>query len=365
MKVLYDHQIFSRQKYGGISRYFCEIIKYYIAAGDPTVEVAIKYPKNMYFRSVDKGHTHVNRPWGLDCLLSKPKKINQRVSQRVLRKGDYDLFHPTYHRPYFLKCLKNKPFVLTIHDLIHEVFQDTYGGAKKAIECKKSLIKRADHIIVISLNTKKDLLKYYGVPENKVSVIYDATSLGDLSAETPSDSIPKRYVLFVGGRRSSKNFQVFLKATVPLLREDEGLRIVCAGGRNFSEQELALLQSLRVSDRILHVLPSDGQMAWLYRHALTLVYPSLYEGFGLPVLEAFSCDCPAIISRRSSLPEVGGDAAEYIDPESEDSIRSAVQRVIYSQELRESLIAKGRLQNENFSWGKTAEQTHSVYKQLV
>jgi glycosyltransferase involved in cell wall biosynthesis len=159
---------------------------------------------------------------------------------------------------------------------------------------------------------------------------------------------------------------LFLEAVVPVLQDDAGLHVICAGGKGFSASEQAQLEAQRVSGRFVHLpLVSDDQLAALYGKAGAFVFPSLYEGFGIPVLESFACDCPAILSSTSSLPEVGGEAACYFDPADAESLRTAITRVMYDGSFRTELVARGRERLKQFSWEHTAEQTRLCYESIL
>lgn len=364
MKVLFDHQIFGRQVYGGISRYFYELLQQFWAANILELEISIKYAKCVYLQTIKGCCPWLRSTHGWDTYFSKIKKINARLTQKRLKAGDYDVFHPTYYDPYFRDTLGDKPFVITVHDLTHEVFQDDYVIENRVIEQKQQLIHAAAHIIAVSQNTKKDLQRFYHIPSDKISVIYEACSLDQVTATPPIEAIPETYLLFVGARRKYKNFNTFLSSMPPLLRQLPSLHIVCVGGRPFTEEEQNLFASHQIADQVRWLSPSDGQMVWLYQHAQALVYPSLYEGFGLPILEAFSCDCPTIVSNVSSLPEVAGDAALYIDPTSTSSIQEQVSRLLENPSLRQEAIHAGRKQLQQFTWAKTARETEAVYRSV-
>ena len=174
----------------------------------------------------------------------------------------------------------------------------------------------------------------------------------DDAGSNTGDPLPEKYLLFVGDRSLYKNFYLFAEAVAPLVKTDPGLRLVCVGGRPFSGQENAFFRYHGLDGKVDYQQVNDTTLAGLYRGAIAFVYPSLYEGFGIPVLEAFSCDCPAILSNTSSLPEVGGDAAAYFDPKDASSIRETVCRVVCDRGLREKMIARGRERLDGLLLGK-------------
>jgi len=367
LRVLYDHQILDSQIHGGISRYFVELLRHAWQAGAPTCRLAALLSNNDYLRDAPfpgpkrffpgvrwlrKGNhiTAVNRRWSLHCLA----------------RGDFDLFHPTYYGTYFLPLLGSKPFVLTIYDMIHELYPNASGSSGRTAERKKLLAERAAGIIAISESTRQDVIRLLGVPPWKVRTIHLGGPAVVERILAPPPRLAGPYVLFVGQRGDYKNFATFLSAMAPLLRDDPGLRVVCAGGRAFSAEEVEAGRGLGVEGRVLHVPgPSDGALASLYQHARAFAFPSRYEGFGLPVLEAFAFGCPAVLARSSSLPEIGGDAAAYFDPASEDSIRDAMGRVLSDERLRHEMTAAGRRRAREFSWERTAQETWAYYAELA
>jgi glycosyltransferase involved in cell wall biosynthesis len=358
LKILFDHQIFLSQKYGGVSRYFVELMKEFDKI-EVEYSLTIKYCNNAYIQEVKEV-----KKFKENKLSSKIfYYFSQFVQNQKLKKSEFDIFHPTYYNPYFLKNL-DEPYVLTVYDFMHEKFADMFDQNDKNIHWKKKASLKADRLIAISENTKKDIIKYYGVAEDKIDVVYLASSL--VPMDNPVDIVtPKEYILFVGNRGRYKNFQNFIEAITPLLKEQRDLYVVCAGGEEFYAGEIELFKSLGIEDRVLRYYIDDDILAHLYQNALFFIFPSLYEGFGIPVLEAFNCNCPVALSNQGSLPEVGGEAVEYFDPYSKDSIYEAVSKLLKDESRRGELIAKGKTQAKKFSWENVAKQTFAVYNKLL
>jgi len=292
--------------------------------------------------------------------------LNVRESQKKLTHQDFDLFHPTFYNPYFLDFLGRKPFVLTVYDMITELFPDMYPGQEKISTWKIDLIQKANRIITISENTKNDIIRFCDIDENSIEVV----PLGNPFTETvpekpPVKELPEKYLLFVGKRPFYKNFDRFIRAVAYLLIMDPKLSVICAGSTPFTLNEKRLFKELEISSQVSHIPATDPVLVSLYKKALAFVYPSLYEGFGISVLEAFSCGCPAIISKTSSLPEVGGKAAIYFDPEDELSIRESIKKVIYDKSLRNILTNEGFLRVKKFTWEQTALNTLKIYKSIL
>ena len=230
---------------------------------------------------------------------------------------------------------------------------------------KKNVIECATKIIAISDNTKTDIIRFYDIDPQKIEVIPLATSL---RINTPDNTLnlPQKYILFVGNRRVYKNFTFFINSISSFLREEKDLFLVCAGGGVLSKNEIRLLEDLRIRRKVLYYpVISDGTLSYLYRKAILFAFPSLYEGFGIPVLEAFSCGCPVAASNCSSLPEVGGDAVNYFDPKNSASIQKVVEDIVHNPSVQDSLRARGYERLKLFSWEKTALNTKKVYDNLL
>jgi len=330
-------------------------------------ELSLRYSNNYYLKELDnlpyktffKRHSFKGKYRLLNI-------INKKISEKYISKGDYDLFHPTYYDPYFLDFLNGKPFVLTILDMIHEIFPEIFPLKDKTSERKKLLAQKAAKIIAISENTKRDIIKFLGIGENKIEVIYLGNSLKiKKDIKTINIKIPEKYILFVGSRRGYKNFELFIEVISPLINDDNKLNIVCAGGGKFNNKEIEKLKNLKIKDKVFYYSGSDSILAYLYQKAVAFIFPSLYEGFGIPVLESFASGCPVICSKTSSLPEVAGDAVIYFDPTDKLSMLNSIKKVIYDDELRKQLMDKGIERVKEFTWKKTAEKTKKIYEEIL
>lgn len=364
MKIFFDHQTFSQQNYGGISRYFCELIAgINNQSGSHPAHLSLLFSNNAYLK--EKGLQALPFFPGQPFSRTQPHiyRFNKWYNQLEMRTRSYDIFHATYYEPYFFEHIRKRPTVVTFLDMIHEKYHTTFpelAADHKVMAWKKEIVNRATAIIAISENTKRDLVDYYGIPPERVRVIYLGSSV---SVETPQDSAQNPYLLFVGNRGMYKNFLAFIRAVAPLLRSTN-VRVICAGGGAFSPEETAILQQLNLTQLVVQQPITDATLRQLYGQALAFVFPSLYEGFGIPVLEAFACNCPCVLSNRSSLPEVAGSAALYFDPDDPDSIRHTVERILYHPNLRQQLAGQGREQLQQFSWARTVQETLDLYQSL-
>lgn len=378
MKVLFDSQIFGEQKIGGISRYYYELIK---NSNDYSTELSIKYSNNLYLNQ-DEDFSKIgslseykiiskienlnfkgkNRIINLLKKKLDKNKLNQKISLKTIQKGNYDIFHPTYYNPYFLSAI-NKPFVVTVYDMIHEKFPHYFPKNDRTTINKKLLCDNANAIIAISESTKKDLIEYFSIDENKIKVIHLSSNLNILKA-TPPKGITKEYILFIGSRFGYKNFKNFILGSIKTLNENKELSIVCTGSP-LNKEEQTFLNELNILNRVHICFVNDEELTYLYSNAVLFIFPSMYEGFGIPALEAFTCNCPAILSDTSSLKEIGEDAAVYIDPNDVKDIENKISNVVNDRSLREKLKLKGKEQLKKFSWSKCRKEHLIAYEAIL
>lgn len=295
-------------------------------------------------------------------LFAIPNKI---LCDKHMFLSDVDIYHPTYYRN-GLKKKKKTAIVITVYDMIHELYPDQFIDSWFVIKAKKRAISIADVIITISENTKNDLIKIYNVPESKIKVVYLASSLRSSSPTTIDElkevyGLKRPYILYVGDRRTYKNFKCLINSYIDNFSDEFDL--ICFGGGKLKKEELKNINS-SISNNIIQLSGSDDLLASLYKHAFCFVYPSLYEGFGIPPLEAMSMGCPVIASNVSSIPEVVGNAAILFDPHSNDELINAI-RSLYDESKRKDLIKSGFEQEKKFSWDKMAKETLEVYKAII
>jgi glycosyltransferase involved in cell wall biosynthesis len=369
MKIAFDHQIFTTQKYGGVSRYIVNLSKELLLLNQD-VKIFSTLFINKYLNTIKKGNIKgygpVNYPEKLSKLLMI---INNYTTNKEINKWKPSLIHETYYSKIITSDFKS-PKILTVHDMIHETFANQPAMISKnmrVLEDKKKSILRADQIICVSENTKKDLLNFYNIDQNKISVIHLAVD--DNFKSHPNDKIfdtmEAPYLLFVGKRGGYKNFISFILSIAKSDKLKNDFKIIYFGGDYFSNSDIAYFKKLGLKEnQIIQKNGSDHLLKSLYQNAKAFVYPTFYEGFGLPPLEAMANNCPVIASNRGSIPEILGDAAEYFEPDSIDSIIHAIKNVVYSEQRTKELIKKGSNRCTFFSWNQTARKTLDLYRKM-
>jgi glycosyltransferase involved in cell wall biosynthesis len=282
------------------------------------------------------------------------------------------VFHATEH---LLLPLHGVDSILTVHDLIfrhmpehHKRLNRWYLNLAMPLFCR-----RATHIIAISEQTRRDLMSAYGIPAGKITVIYEAAdprfrvrSAEVIAASRARYRLPERYLLFVGTIEPRKNLNRLLSAFERLHAEGltDGLVIVGKRGWLYDDFFAALEHSPARAAVLFPGYVPDEDLPAVYTGAQILVMPSMYEGFGLPLLEAMACGAPVACSNRSSLPEIAGDAALLFDPTDPDGIGDALRRILRDADLQSRLKEAGLHQAGQFSWSRAAQETLAIYRRL-
>jgi glycosyltransferase involved in cell wall biosynthesis len=368
-KIIYDYQIFAVQEYGGISRYYHEIASRIAKMPDFDLQILCPLYVNEYFEEYSSNQ-NIRKGWKIKNI---PKTyilkqiLNQTISNLSIDRSGKDIIHETLHTSdRFIGSKKNKR-VVTVYDTIDEKFAASRDPHGRLAREKAIAVERADRIICVSESTRKDLIEILKVDESKISTIYVAAT-PDISLGKEDRHIPRldrSYLLYVGIRTDYKNFNRLLEAYYHSQRLNRDFQLVCFGGGAFSSEEKAQINSYQLEDKVIQISGDDNKLAYLYRRATAFVYPSLYEGFGMPPLEAMAFNCPVICSNISSIPEVVGDAGEYFDPYDVDSIIDAIEKVVYSDNRSNHLKQLGQVRSKVFSWDLCAKQTSEVYRSLL
>lgn len=353
MKVLFDHQIFCFQ-YGGASKYFAMLIN---SLPPDSWTTSSLFSVNEYVREKGLFKTFQKRFRGQNFLSDY---FNRPYTNYLLRKGDYDVFHQTNFGTYCLKTLGSKPMVTTYHD----ANLSSIDPHPEIVSKQKVSLERADAVICVSQNTKKDMLELFNVDDSKVHVIYHGIELPNIEKINHQPLFGFPYILFVGRRSAYKNFVRLSQAFAIVHEKFPDIHLVCSS-LPFSNEELKMFQELGITEYVHYICANEQDMLRLYRDALFFIYPSLYEGFGMPILESWACGCPTIVSNSSCFPEIAANAALYFNPLDVDEMVDRMINVVVDESLRYDLIRKGHERVRLFSWEKTAKAHMNIYDMLV
>lgn len=346
--ILLDNIIFELQSQGGITNVWKAVVKQ-----------AVQSEMNIGFLGVFP-EEEMNGKNDIQIFpdLKLPLYIRRYLD---VSRPKSKIFHSSYFRVCRSKATKN---VVTVHDFTYEKF-DKGLRQKVHLYQKKRALHNADAIICISENTKKDLLDYHPeIDSNIISVIYNGFD-DEVFYPVDKDTSHDNYFLSVGGRNIHKNFDFTLHLMQHDFVKKMGTKLLIVGGGPMSDEHKGFIEKHGLTSKIEHRLGvSDQELNLLYNRAMALIYPSYYEGFGIPPLEALAAGCPVISSDNSSLPEVLGDCGLYIEV---DDSASAIPHIrsLQDSQFRSQLIKRGFVQAANFSWEKTGQQTLDVYKNLL
>ena len=333
---------------------------------------------------IDKTNTYtlLGREKALSKYVQKPNvSITEfhspiySISEQViepLKLWDVEFLHcPHYNIP----VIYEGEMIVTVHDLIHLIFPQ-FLKHRAAYFYAKSLFKlmaiRSKKIIAVSENTKADIVNYLGVKEDKVVVIYNGVSeifKKDASKEECEKlrhklNLHAKYILNISNMKAHKNIETLIEAYSKLRKKGIEQKLLLAGGKKERVKELQVYaEQFNVAEDIIFIQNIDFEdLPVLYRICDVFVFPSLYEGFGLPLVEAMASGVPVVTSNVSSMPEVVGNAGITIEPSNADSLAEAIEKVISDNKLRENMIKTGIKQVEKFNWRNTAKKTLEVYE---
>lgn len=379
MKVLYDYQAFDIQRSGGVSNVFSLLVEEVKKKID--VKVGITSTDNLYM--LNQGYPNSKQVYAGLVKIGKVdehqtkfedidwKKVNRIYSKNAIQRGDYDVFHPTHYEPYFLDYGLNKPYVVTVHDLAFErlrnYIQFNESMCLADFEKRRAIMESASKVVAISEATKKDIIDIYKVPENKIEVVYNAYR------ELPENYVYNNpfdfpYILYVGTRQGPLNYKCFIpffNQIVPFMKRHKEFRLICTG-RGFTTFEKDMFRQYGLEDRVEnHYLNEDG-LNNLYHHAFCFVFPSEFEGFGLPILEAYKNDCPALLNDIPVFREVAGDAGMFFDITDGTSLNDRLES-LYNADGNDikSLIEDQRKRLSLFTADKMAEGYINIYKSVL
>ncbi|MEO1935517.1 MAG: glycosyltransferase family 1 protein [Myxococcales bacterium] len=356
MRVHIDDQVFSFQAYGGISRYFFELMCAY--RSDPSLGIELDSPL-IWTRT----HALHERGMGrkVPALIGKRRGLIRWMNRRLLSNESVDVVHHTYYDPrYMLRLNPTKVRAITIVDMIPERYPELFPGGNPH-RGKRACVEGADLIFCISEATRRDLVKFYGEPDAPLVVTPLGVSQGFNPAAARPEAVPERYILFVGARIGYKDFAVLAEAYAQADLDGE-IKLMVVGGGPLKTREKALLKDLGIADRVVWASLSDSELAGTYANALAFVFPSRCEGFGIPTLEAMASGCPVILASSSAHVEVGGDVALFFPPGGVTELARRLSEVASDEALRAESSRRGQARAARFTWAETARLTADAYR---
>ena len=363
MKIIFDYKIFYQQKFGGISNYFVnlgsELIRY-----NHQVKFISPIHKNQYLKKINAKNRE-----GLyfKFLPSLGKKfyegINHTYTNKFINKFKPDIIHETYYSNKNYK--KNTKVACTVYDMINEIFPNFSQHSKEISQMKMRTINRADKIFCISEKTKQDLIQYFKIKESKIKVSY--LSSGFENVKLNNNNKKKFYdcLLFVGSRHGYKNFESLINAYAISDYLKNNYRLLFFGGEKPGKYEFEIIKRNRLnSNQIFFLNDDDYDLSYVYCNVLAMIYPSLYEGFGMPILEAMSLGCPVISSNGGALKEIGGSGIPYFDPNNIEELSFKIEDTLNSKNSLKEIQEYGITRSNEFSWKNCAGQTMEGYKEI-
>lgn len=379
MKILYDYQAFDIQRTGGVSNVFAMLTEEMKSLAD--VGIGFASTENLYMLNLG----YPTKYYTLERLIKEGKinpelnvsdidwkEVNQICSKNAILRNDYDVFHPTHYSPYFVDYIK-KPYVVTIHDLAFERLRDYIQYNEKMclddFENRRKIMSKASKVVAISEATKKDIMEIYKVPEKKIDVVYNAyRELPENYEYTKLSDLDFPYILYVGTRQGPLNYKCFIpffNQIVPFLKEHKDFKLVCTSSK-FTVFEKDMFRQYGLEDRVVNRYVDEDELNSLYHNAFCFVFPSEFEGFGLPILEAYKNDCPALLNNIPVFHEVAGDAGLYFDITDGKSLRDQLEG-LYSitEEDRAGIILSQKTRLPMFTIKKMAEDYYNVYKSVL
>jgi len=361
VRVAFDEQIFALQAYGGISRMFAELAKQFYADPELGIELLpLNAPViNRYLLDDDLVRTRMAvRDAGTEysALL--------RYIARIQPRPGNDIVHNTFYLPHGLAAYPGARRIVTVHDMIPELMPQTRRRLD-FLTLKRRYVRHADHVICVSESTKRDLLEVYGPIEAPISVVHHGVDPMFRPDRDPHPELPLRYILFVGNRNQYKDASVLMRAFAQAARHERDIVLLFVGGGEFTADERRLLSALGIATRTVQASLADRLMPAAYSNALMCIFPSRFEGFGLPALEAMACGTPTVLARATSLPEVGGTAASYFEPGNADELTVMMEKLLGDESLRDDRREAGIERAALFTWGKAAAETADVYRRTL
>lgn len=361
VRVAFDEQIFAIQRHGGISRVFAELAREFETRPEHGVFLQpVNAPiVNEY---ILRDHTTAQR------LVVRPGKhwagTIARSMARRRHTGPTDIVHSTFYLPRMLKDYPQAKRVVTIHDMIPEIFPQSRRRLD-FLTSKHEYVRTADHVVCISESTKHDLLRIYPDVTAPVTVIHHGVGSEFSPGAPPLPSFPDSYLIHVGMRQDYKDGPTLFRAFAHIASGYRDLQLILVGGGPISSQERQLLIDLGIETRVTQTTLREPDLPSAYAHARMCVFPSRYEGFGFPALEAMASGAPVVLCDSSSLPEIGGETAWYFEAGDDAALAKQIATVLDDPSTTRAKAQQALDRAQSFTWTNSAAKLANVYRQTA
>lgn len=350
--ILFDSQIYDLQQFGGISRMYVDLYNEINKGQEFNIKFSVEKTNNIYLSKTP--------PYEFGNVN------NRELSKNMIKEGNYDIFYPTFFSTYFLEHLKGKPFVMSVHDMIPELYPQFFKKNDMQIVGKREMVKYASAIEVPTETTKRDLIRLLNVDESKIYVIGRGIE-DDFGEKTLEKNIVDyKYILYVGQRNAYKRFDWFIKHISSFLNKHLDIKLLCTGN-DFSDNEKKLFEECGVTNKVISMKVNDIELATLYKNAEFFVYTSEYEGFGLPILESYKMNCIALLNNNDCFKEVTfGNGTFFNLKENESDICDVMEKILsLKQEEKEKILSTQKEILSHYSIKKTSEKLKNMFRKAL
>ena len=351
LRVGYDPQMFSFFTRSGVAKYFAQLSCLMPDYGWKPY-FPFHFSNNQHY--FELGGSHL---WRIPDIRGAKRLCRMLNLADRIDRSKFPVWHSTFYDTGFLNTYGDLGLVTTVHDMIPESLPQFFSVNPH--DGKTEYVRRARRIIAISRHTRDDICRLYGTDASRIDVVYHG--IDPAECRVAPMALPDNYILFIGAREGYKNFDKMLEAYAGLVPRHRDLKLVCIGVSSFSKTEMGRIRALGLTD-VIYATAGDAEIRYALRKARAFVYPSLYEGFGIPIIEAMVQRCPMALAKASCFPEIARDAAVYFDPNDVDSIRESIDRLLCDSDLCEALTALGELLVRDYSIARMLRQTADVYE---
>ena len=363
MNIIYDHEIFARQRYGGVSRYFYEIISGVAEKYHPEIDLYLGYNITGYDFSALSSLININRndisyPSKLHFIINQFNKVGFKKFSSI---KNHHVFHKTYYSNVGLDLKTN--IISTVHDMTHELYPEYFTKNDGTTEKKRKTVDASKAVICVSETTKNDLVEIFNIPAENIEVIYHGITLKN--DKHYKDIIKKPYLLYVGQRWGYKNFNQLLSVYSYDKALNSNFDLVCFGGGEFNYSEKLFISKNELGSKVKLVSGNDEVLKALYSNAELFIYTSLYEGFGFPPLEAMEFGCPVLSSPGGSVSEILSDAAMFYDTKNGSDLFEKIQLFLNDKSLKQKYVQMGKNRVKEFTWEKSIGMHYNLYNEVI